>query len=284
MKAISYSLFGYNKARQDNCFDFNSYLRGLMISIRMNRLIMPEWVTVLNTDKTTYEAFKDLFDNCGIEVLVHKEADLCKAMLWRLKPVYEMEGGQWKYSHVICRDLDSPITWREAKCVQYWLNKGTAIHAITDSVSHNIPMLGGMIGINTAHWTTRMPKTWEELLGMDRNIDYKIKGSDQTFLNNCVYPQWARQGTDSITQHYLKGMPNTFLSDYHTEVPEYIELGLPADLMDSNSVCGHIGAAGAYMGALEKFLRKYEDRFEDLRKWEANYPKIFYWIECGSFA
>lgn len=140
MKAISYSLFGYNKARQENCFDFNSYLRGLMISLRMNRLIMPEWVTVLNTDKSTYEAFKDLFDNCGIEVLIHEDAPLCKAMLWRLKPVYEMKDGQWKYSHVLCRDLDSPITWREAKCVQYWLNKGTAIHAITDSVSHNIPM------------------------------------------------------------------------------------------------------------------------------------------------
>lgn len=278
MKAISYSLFGYNKARQDNCFDFNSYLRGLMISLRMNRLIMPEWVTVLNTDKSTYNAFKELFDNCGIEVLIHDDAPLCKAMLWRLKPVYEMHNGKYKYTHVLCRDLDSPITWREAKCVQYWLNKGTAIHAITDSISHNIPMLGGMIGINTSLFSLRMPGNWDELLRMDQTIDYQIKGSDQTFLNNCVYPMWAGHGTDSITQHYLKGMPNTFLSDYQTEVPEYIELGLNADLIESNAVCGHIGAAGWYETAMFKFLRKHWDKFEDLIELEKKYSNIFYWV------
>ena len=83
MKAISYALFGYNKERQDNCFDFNSYLRGLMISIRMNRIVYPEWTTVLNTDKETYEAFKELFDGIkDLEVYVNEPEPLCKAMLW----------------------------------------------------------------------------------------------------------------------------------------------------------------------------------------------------------
>ena len=143
MKAISYALFGYNKARQENCFDFNSYLRGLMISIRMNRIVYPDWTTVLNTDQETYEAFKDLLDGCGIEVYVNGPELLCKAMLWRLKPIYLKHEGTDvpRFTHVICRDLDSPTTKREAQCVQYWLGRGSSIHAITDSVSHNIPLM-----------------------------------------------------------------------------------------------------------------------------------------------
>ena len=278
MKAISYSLFGYDKARQENCFDFNSYLRGLMISIRMNRLVYPDWEIVLNVDKPTYEKFHELLNNIGIEVYINEPTDLCKMMLWRLKPVYLTIKDKPKYSHVICRDLDSPCTTKEAKCVQYWVNKGSAVHAITDSVSHNIPMLGGMIGINTKLWTLRMPHSWNELLELDTTIDYTIKGSDQTFLNNCVYQHWARKGSESITQHYLLGMANTFLNDYHNEVPEYIDLSLPYEREESRQVAGHIGASGWYETAMFKFLRKYWDEFEDLSEQERKFSNIFYWV------
>lgn len=282
MKAISYSLFGYNAARQENCFDFNSYLRGLMISIRMNRLIYPDWTTVLNTDKPTYLAFKELLDSSGIEVYVNEPADLCKAMLWRLKPVYLRQTGKnWdkpRFTHVICRDLDSPCTTKEAKCVQFWLNRGSAMHAITDSVSHNIPLMGGMIGIKTDLWTMRMPDTWEKLLELNQHIDYKVKGADQTFLNESVYPKWATQGSESITQHYLLGMPNTFLNDYNNTVPEYIDINLPAALDESRQVSGHIGASGWYETAMFKFLRKYWNEFDDLLELESKWPNIFYWV------
>jgi len=280
MKAISYSLFGYNKERQENCFDFNSYLRGLMISIRMNRIVYPEWTNVLNTDKQTYDAFKDLLDGIwDLEVYVNEPEPLCKAMLWRLKPIYLTKGEKdWdkpRFTHVICRDLDSPTTRREAQCVQFWLNKESAMHAITDSVSHNIPLMGGMIGINTAMWTLRMPKTFDELIRMGVGISYEVKGSDQTFLNQCVYPVWASKGSESITQHYILGMANTFLNDYHNEVPAFIDSIVP---VESNDVCGHIGASGWYETAMFKFLRKYWNDYEDLLSLEAQHPNIFYWV------
>ena len=276
MKAISYALFGYNKARQENCFDFNSYLRGLMISIRMNRIVYPEWTNVLNTDQETYDAFKDLFDGIyDLEVYINQPEPLCKAMLWRLKPIYVMNGDKPKFSHVICRDLDSPTTKREAQCVQFWLNKGAAIHAITDSVSHNIPLMGGMIGVNTKLWTLRLPSNYDELIRMGVGIDYNRKGADQTFLNQVVYPLWASKGSESITQHYLLGMANTFLNDYHNEVPTYLDLPIPEE---SNDVCGHVGASGWYETAMFKFLRKSWNDNEDLLTLEANYPNIFYWV------
>lgn len=280
MKAISYALFGYNKARQDNCFDFNSYLRGLMISIRMNRIVYPEWTTVLNTDRETYEAFKDLFDGIwDLEVHINEPEPLCKAMLWRLKPIYLMQDAKdWdkpKFTHVLCRDLDSPTTKKEAQCVQYWMNKGSAMHAITDSVSHNIPLMGGMIGIKTDMWTLRMPKTWNALLELGRGINYERKGTDQQFLNECVYPIWASKGSESITQHYLLGMANTFLNDYNNSVPTYLDLDIPDE---TNIVCGHIGASGWYETAMFKFLRKFWNDYEDLLSLEKQHPNIFYWV------
>jgi len=163
MKCISYALFGYNKEQQANCFSFDSYLRGLCINLRMNRLLYPDWEIVLNLDQSTYDGFKDLFDRLPISVRIHEPAPLCKAMLWRMKPIFEMENGHWKYSHVLCRDLDSPATYREVQAVNYWMMRDKALHAITDSVSHDIPLMGGMIGVIPKYFT-HSGNTWEAML------------------------------------------------------------------------------------------------------------------------
>jgi hypothetical protein len=268
MKIITYALFGYNKTNE-NCFDFYTYLRGLAINIRLQRLLLPDYTINLQTDKETYEAFKDLFDGYKIEININEPAPLCLAMLWRMKPVFNTN-----YTHVLCRDLDSPLTYREAQCVKHWENKNKAAHAITDSISHNIPMLGGMIGFKTNVFSqyTGFP-TWEDMVH-NKGINYDIKGSDQDLLNRYVYPHFAQHGRDSITQHYMKGMPNTFLSDYHSEVPN-IELNIPNEyaMKESNDCAVHIGQAGWNETGTFKFLRKHWIDFEQ----EKQYKQIFYW-------
>ena len=289
MKAISYCLFGYERERADNCFDFNSYLRGLMICLRFNRLIYPDWQVVLNTDNATYHGFEPLFkylDDKNI-LITHQNnngAQLCEAMLWRLKPLYKNG-----YTHILCRDLDSLSTYRERQAVDYWIAQETkAAHAITDSVSHDLPMLGGMIGFIREHFTTRTnTNDYNSLLNL-KHMDFSVKGSDQIFLNQALYPLFAEKGHDSITQHYFNGYSNTFLSDFHTctcpptaghrsDCPNNYPIDLPDDLKESNLVCGHIGSAGYYEGQTFKFLKKYWDRFKDLEEIEKQYPKIFYW-------
>ena len=275
MKAISYSLFGYNRERSENCFDFNSYLRGLMLCIRFNRLIYPEWENVLNTDQSTYNGFEELFkyleERNILKVQINKNgALLCEAMLWRLKPIYD------NYTHVLCRDLDSLSTYRERQAVEYWVNQDTkALHAITDSVSHDIPLLGGMIGAKCEHFKTRTHTNYFNELMSLCNINLSIKGSDQTFLNTILYPMFADKGRDSITQHYFNGYANTFLSDFHTctcappmghsyNCPNNYRTELPDEMKESNSVCGHIGASGYYETQTFRFLRKYWNHFNDL--------------------
>lgn len=293
MKCISFSLFGYDRARHKDCFDFHSFLRGFFINLRMCRLIYHGWEVILHIDNATYKGYKALFDAlrekgiCTIDIN-EDGTPLCKAMLWRLKPVFIHGIGKWKYTHILCRDLDSPVTYKEAQAVEVWINNDKALHAITDSDSHNVPLMGGMIGIRPAYFTDRMDcRSWD-MLFEKCDIDFSVKGSDQTFLNLKVYPNFTQHGNDSITQHYFEGMPKTYLSDYHTcrcvrgtghahNCPNNIQLDLPDDMKESNDSAGHIGCAGWYEGPAFRLFRKYWERFEDILEIEKQYTNIFSW-------
>lgn len=298
MKAIVYSLFGYERARVENCFDFNSYLRGFMLCLRSNRLLYPQWKTILEIDKASYEGFKPLFDGlieknaCEFEIN-ENGAKLCEAMLWRLKPIYHHAVGKWKYTHVLCRDLDSPATYREAQAVKVWVDNDKAMHAITDSISHGIPLLGGMIGFKPDYFSHMSgTNTFVDLMAK-ANINYSVKGSDQTFLNSVVYPIVAHKGSDSITQHYFKGYGKTWLSDFHTcncwmegvaighneGCKENVKLDISDDMRESDKNCQHIGSSGWNTPTTEKFMYRHKEKFQDLIEVERLYPKIFTWNE-----
>lgn len=284
-RAISYALFGYNKPTPDNCFDFSCYMRGLHINVRFNRILFPGWTTYINVDSQTYNSpYKPIFDwhihkgNIKINICPDGEP-LCKAMLWRLKPVF-LGGGDpnWNYTHVICRDLDSIATYREAQMVQEWVNEDKTIHCITDSISHNIPMMGGMIGIRPAHFASKTGiHTWEKMLDWDKSMDYTVKGSDQTFLNRAIYPKCA----DSSTEHFIKGMVHNLPegNGRHYSVNEDQEIGVDERFKSTNLFCGHVGAAGYYEAPTMKFLH-YEDpyrgEYKELESME-QFRQIFYW-------
>lgn len=279
MKAISYALFGYNKERERNCFDFVSYLRGMLYSLRMNMLVYPDWQMIVQTDESTYKAYKELFDNLPIKVEVNEPAPLCKAMLWRLKPVFDYNS----YTHVICRDLDSPPTYREAQAVQDWINGDKAAHAITDSISHTIPMMGGMVGFHTGLWPVRTGwQHWRDIFN-NQKIDFSVKGSDQTLLNAIVYPKFANPPNESITQHYILGHGNTWLNGYKNYIPDIEVDNVSRDLNESNDCCSHIGQAGWLLPQAFRLWQKYADRFEDVLKVEKQFPEICYWVNDGTF-
>lgn len=284
MKAIAYSLFGYERERAESCFDFNSYLRGLMLCLRFNRLIYPEWQIILETDHATYNGFANLFKALEDKNIIRVEKNkngtpLCEAMLWRIKPVFWKDiYHKWEFSHVLCRDLDSPATYREAQAVQIWMNHDKAMHAITDSISHDVPLLGGMIGIRPDYFSAR---TNTQDFGSLMNLcghDLSSKGTDQVFLNKSIYPLVGEKGRESITQHYVLGYGQTWLSDWHNTI-EDVPLGIPEELKETNQICGHIGAAGWYEPPTMKLIYKHRHKFADLISIEKLYPQIFTWNE-----
>lgn len=272
MKVISYSLFGYNKERQENCFDFNSYLRGLWINVRLAKVLYPDWEVMVHVDNETFHGLKPMFvemSNYNVTFRTEPSSPLCEAMLWRMKPIW-YEG----VTHTICRDLDSPLTYREAQMVNEWIESGKRVHAITDSVSHNIPMMGGMVGFT--HYVKENISSWHELINGE---DLRVKGTDQDVLNRKVYPLFAQHGNDSILQHYILGMPNTFLSGFRNTYNDTSLKGVREEYRQTNDLCGHIGAAGYYEPPMIKFLNGYDHNKENYREFENKYKNIFFWAQ-----
>lgn len=281
-KAVSLVLFGHGQPKNINCFDNISYLRGLLMHIRMNRLVYPDWDIVLNTDGPTFKAYTGLFTALPIKILLNEPAPLTKAMLWRMNPVFNYNS----YSHVICRDLDSPPTYREAQCVQEWINSDLAAHAITDSISHGVPMLGGMIGFRPQYWPMRTNlHHWADMFKHNEGrYNWTEKGMDQSYLNAEIYPKFADPGAPGIMQHYLLGMPNTFLPGYRNQVPDIAVENVAADLVESNECCSHMGQAGWLLPQTFRLFVKYKHLFSDILEAEKQHaPDVAYWIKDGVF-
>jgi hypothetical protein len=54
-------------------------------------------------------------------------------------------------------------------------------------------------------------------------------------------------------------------------------------MKESNSIAGHIGAAGFYTTTTYAFLSKHRDKFSSLYDIEKDYPLEFHWINDKSF-
>lgn len=286
--AVSYALFGYERERAHNCFDFASYMRGLHICIRFNRLLFREWDIVLNIDHATYNSpYKPIFDwhvsKGWLKVNLCTDGEkLCKAMLWRMKTVFMFDHPNWRYSHVICRDLDSIPTMREVAMVNEWIAEDKAMHCITDSVSHTIPMMGGMVGFRPGYVNDLMKITdqpdeaWDRLMAMGKDINYNVKGSDQDFLNRVMYPKLCT----NATEHFIKGRPHDLVegNGRHYSVPDKAT-GLNPAFYETDRLAGHVGAAGFYEAPTMKFLYYDDPHKLDYHELESmpEFAQIFYW-------
>jgi hypothetical protein len=281
MNAISYSLFGYNQ-QYENCYDFRAYLRGLHLNIRIAELLYPGWDVYVAIDESIkrspyYDYIEDLILNCKITNGSFQTSELCRMMLYRLWPVFLMDGRNLMYDRVICRDTDSLLSYRERQAVEYWMRGPKMAHAITDSISHSITLMGGMIGFRSGAFQNRMSiDSFDELLALSQGIDFNNKGADQDFLNRYVLPKVA----DSITEHFVLGHPQTFRGDCHNFIHDIDlkEIGVPDELKETNGYGFHIGAAGFQTDAVVKFLQKHGKDNEYWEELEKQYPEVFYWV------
>jgi hypothetical protein len=287
MKALAYSVFGYGKTTPTNCFAIETYLRGCMVNCRFNRVIYPNWITVFNLDPPTYSHYRRIFDwlqNKGLAMLNIVDADedpLTLKMLYRLKTVLSYTHPDWDFTHVLCRDVDSICTYREAQAVQQWIQENKAIHCITDSISHNIPMMGGMIGFKPADLGSRLnlnaEKAWKQLIDRGSDIDFRRKGADQDFLNREVYPKCA----ESATEHFVLGMRHNLpeVDGRHYSIPDVEVEGVDPIYKCTNDCSGHIGSAGYYEPPTLKFLNTIDPYRQEYAEIERQFPKLFFWRE-----
>lgn len=273
-KCISLSLFGFGQEDKD-CHSFRSFLQFFSVNLRAYKFLFPDYHIVLYIDANSYKSHILYFgeihklDFVKIWIMGEKE-DLCKSMLWRLYPVF-------KYDYTICRDIDSLPTLKDWRCIERWIQDGTKAHAISDSISHTIPLMGGMIGFKKYAFPNHILE--------NPKFDFKRKGSDQDFLNQIVLPYLC----DSLSEFRFLGispMPNNPFSH---------EVGAFSTDTCCDKLVNHIGQGGyhleetfneitniKYEGALNYYVRNplfYEiaELNELLFKAEALYPETFYW-------
>lgn len=284
MNCISYSIFGYNH-QYENCFDLRAYIRGLGINIRMAEVLYPGWKVCVTIDSITANSpYGDYFDKLSedkkIGLAIFEPKPLCEMMLWRLLPIFELKGGKnILYERVIMRDADSLLTYRERQAVAYWEQGPKMAHAITDSVSHTVALMGGMTGFMSGPFMDRMGvRSFPDLLNLAQGIDFNRKGSDQTFLNLHVLPKVS----DSITEHYCLGMPQSFRGDCHHSIQDIDlteELGnLSTEIYkETNALGWHIGASGFQTDGTVAWLEKWGCYNEYWAEVEKQFKEVFYW-------
>lgn len=282
MRGIAYSIFGYDRPKHPSGgFDHHNFIQGFIINVRLNRLLYPNWVTVLNIDAQSYSPFRKVYDwlqSKGL-ILINIQPDdepFCRQMLWRVKTVVSYTHPDWDFTHVLCRDTDSVPTYREAQAVTQWIQEGTTAHCITDSISHNIPMMGGLCGFKPADFGSRMglnaEKAWKQLMDMADGIDFNRKGSDQDFLNRFVYPKVA----DSCTEHFVLGMKQTIPEGggRHYSIPDIEVENVDPKWKVTNDFAGHCGAAGYYPITLN-FLKHDDPYREEYEPIARQFPNLF---------
>jgi hypothetical protein len=260
MRCLSYSLFG-----DPSSFEFGFYLRGVMLNVRMNKILFPGFETHLHIAGGVHELYKDLFLDLhkltGILITPFLNGPRCENMLRRMSPMFL---GNAEY--VICRDLDSVSTYREALCTYEWLNSGLPYHAINDNAAH-----GGLMGGLTAFKSEDFKQAtgYRSFDQMIKGLDLRQHGSDQNFLNKSVLPKIKNK----LFLHNLKGA-GCPASVVKTEVPA----SGPVDkkYQHSDLVSRYIGSAGVIDFELLRWFKandpnpkwdEFEKRFNDVCYW-----------------
>ena len=273
-KCISLSLFGFGQEDKD-CHSFRSFLQFFSVNLRAYKFLFPDYHIILYIDADSYKShilyFGEIHKLDFVKIwIVGEKEDLCKSMLWRLYPVF-------KYDYTICRDIDSLPTLKDWRCIERWIQDGTKAHAISDSISHTIPLMGGMIGFKKYAFPNHILE--------NPKFDFKRKGSDQDFLNQIVLPYVS----DSLSEFRFLGISPMQNNPFSHEV------GAFSTDTCCDKLVNHIGQGGyhleetfneitniKYEGALNYYVRKplskeVDELNELLFKAEALYTETFYW-------
>lgn len=264
MKVISYSLFG-----DPSSFEFPFYLRGIYFNARMNKLIYPEWTTVIHVENSIYGQYdsflESLAESTRTNLVLLAPADLCKAMLWRMKPIYSET---IQPTHVICRDADAITTYKEAQAVNEWVDSRLGFHGITDNPAHTLPMMGGMVGFEVESFRNTFPM-WTCFEEMVKRQDLSKHGSDQDLIMKKIYPK----AKDNMVGHFFSGCKEIVRSTRHSVIGRL--LGVDAKLWEADLTCRHIGSAGVVEMELLRFFQRFDKT--DYSAFEKEFSEICYW-------
>jgi len=165
---IAYSLWG----------DHPMYWLGALKNIEQVKKYFPSWICRFYIDKNCKQELIDSIKGDNVEVVLVDSKDSFHGMFWRFWAAEDPE-----VDIFLSRDCDSRFSNREVSAINEWLSSDKDFHIMRDHPYHTVPILGGMWGCRN---------------GLMRNIElsklisnwtkFSIKGCDQDFLGQVVYP------------------------------------------------------------------------------------------------
>jgi len=166
-KIISFSIWGDNYR----------YTGGTLQNVDLASVIYPDWICRFYVGKNTpSNLVSELKLRNNVEIIEVDYPCDWTGMFWRFLAASDPE-----VSVMICRDVDSRLTYREKYAVEEWLNSDYGFHIMRDHQFHGVPILGGMWGAKSG--------VLKDLGEMVENYNKgNFVGVDQNFLAEFVYP------------------------------------------------------------------------------------------------
>lgn len=237
MKYISYVIY------KDNPLTYNWYLRGLYFNYRLAELMLPDWKLILGVEHSLWKEPYMMDISSFMDMYLFDGGDRCRNMLNRIQFCNSDDDA----THVLCRDADSALTWREVKEIRKWEQSGKDWHGINDNPAHSIPMMGGMIGFKTEAY---------KRLNLTPSGDFSQHGSDQDWIMKNIYP------------HAKESFYHSLLSNREPQ-PDTNQF------WETDLVQRYIGSAGCIEMELVRFLQRYQK--PEHIAFEKRHTNIFYW-------
>lgn len=270
-KVVSIALFGKD----------TRYAQYLGAFVRAHLTLFPQnedWELRVHVDEYNAGGFLGALEKKGLIRLVRCEsAPLTKAMLWRMKPVFDET-----VDYVFCRDIDALPTPRDRACCERFMESGLDVHAIHDSTSHD-GLMGGMGGYNCESFREQIQQagihSWDDLVVFGKKTDeeYAKHGTDQDVLN-ALCLGWGRDRPGArlaVFEHRYAGwsggksgksdrkasawatVSEPTPDEGHMTVLTNSTIGSGVDwTIGLDAMCSHLGAAGF---DVDKAVRFYDE-------------------------
>lgn len=172
-RVVSYALFGEN----------TRYAQFLPAVLRAHHALFSKsqgWELRIHLDDnalgTKYGAVLESLAREGlVELRWMRMAPLCRAMMWRLAPLWDDE-----VEVTFCRDIDALPTPRDRTCMEAFMASPAWVHTIHDNQMHD-GIMGGLSGFKRK--AKLAASSLEALCSLAGRVDWAKHGTDQDVLN-----------------------------------------------------------------------------------------------------
>lgn len=170
-KIISFCLWGTNKI----------FIQGAIENAKLAKIIYPDWIARFYVAEHINKTVIEQLLSFGAEVKICKWTKKTNGTFWRFLPLMETD-----VSHFISRDVDSRLSFREARAVNEWLLSDKVVHSIRDYKSHIDCIQAGLFGIKCNEFKRILNRNNASIY-VEFEGTFFIRFADQMFLRNNIW-------------------------------------------------------------------------------------------------